>query len=460
MKDKCSFLNQRIIDFQLPSSVQSVDDDSQPTSSSSLPADGSHDEENRALPTVPFVLSDSETLDEGFETQSNVSETVEATPRSCPMETRSIDIPSSRVDETLAEQLTKRLSFNANRRSSHDSSIRSNSKRNSTTNNRSISSLRTSTSAYSYPSFASIDQQTTSTNKCSKRTPSVESLRLPSTNNTNNAVSGTRVNQHIQRCAVSRRISTEKESDETSKSLTNSPQSASVPTTMEPDEISSSSTVTTTATTVINTKINPRTTTTTTTTISNRQLPTNKSKTKIRNLNNSSSSPRSNSPNIRKISPRLTHANSYQNVSTITNNTTTTPKSSPSTTKSRSPPNFFLNSTQLLRSTFTRSTDKPLRALPLSPNLTHETSSSSKSRRLFSSNHDLNATSTASPKSSRKPPSSWHNPKSLTNKTSPLTTTVLHSSNLTSNNRKTSSSTTDLRKTTSSFQRLTQSKRF
>jgi len=192
--------------------------------------------------------------------------------------------------------------------------------------------------------------------------------------------------------------------------------------------------------------------------MSNRRLSSTKPKNKIRNLHTlTDTSSRSNSPIVRKIPSRLGHASSCQNISTATTNS---PKSS-SLTKTRSPPSFFLNSSQILRSTFTRPTEKPLRAFHMSTTINNE-SSSPRTRRLFSSNNDIDSTSTSSPKNLRKPPSSWHHQKSLTNKT-PLTT-VLHSSNLTTN-RKSSTSTIDLRKTNLSnnnnntFQRLTQSKR-
>jgi hypothetical protein len=83
-------------------------------------------------------------------------------------------------------------------------------------------------------------------------------------------------------------------------------------------------------------------------------------------------------------------------------------------------------------------------------------SSSPRTRRLFGSNNDLASAAISSPKTPRKPPSSWHHQKYLATKTS------LHSSNLTAN-RKTSTSTIDLHKINSlnnhTFQRLTQSKR-
>jgi hypothetical protein len=144
--------------------------------------------------------------------------------------------------------------------------------------------------------------------------------------------------------------------------------------------------------------------------------------------------------------------------------TINTPKSSP-LTKIRSPPGFFLNSSQILRSTFTRSTEKPLRAFQMSTSMNNNESSSvnrpsPRTRRLLSSSSDMDPTSISSPKNLRKPPSSYHHQKPLTNK-APLTT-VLPSSSL-SVNRKKSTSTNDLRKThpmnSSVFQRLTQSKR-
>ncbi|CAF4578535.1 unnamed protein product, partial [Rotaria magnacalcarata] len=65
----------------------------------------------------------------------------------------------------------------------------------------------------------------------------------------NNAANGIRSSRHIQRCAVSRRIWTEKDVDEASKTLTTSPPSSlpqpfTLQNTMEPDEVSSSSTLT------------------------------------------------------------------------------------------------------------------------------------------------------------------------------------------------------------------------
>jgi hypothetical protein len=397
-----------------------------------------------------LLLSDSETLDEGFETQSNVSETVEPTPRSCPIETISNEInetKSAPIEETLADELTQRLTFTTTRRLSHDSSLRHNNKRTSISNGRSTGLLKTSTSAYSYPTFTSIGQQNQANNAVTKRTPSVESLRLTSTNN-NTAALLLRSSRHIQRCAVSRRIWNEKDTDDTSKNLATSPPPPPPSVSTEPDEVSSSSTVTTTTTTTI----------TSTATTANRRLAATKPKSKIRNLNSltGASSPRSNSPIIRKVPPRLSHASSCQNVSNTTNNS---PKSSP-LTKTRSPPSFFLNSSQVHRSTFSRPTEKPLRALHIPTNINNE-SSSPRTRRLFSSNNDLTSASTSSPKSPRKPPSSWHHQKSLANKTSPLTTAI-HSSNLTVN-RKTSTSTIDLHKINSlnnpNLQRLTQSKR-
>jgi hypothetical protein len=421
-----------------------VDDDSQQSSSSLFPVDTSNDE-NRTEPTIPLLLSDSETLDEGFETQSNVSETVEPTPRSCPLETT-----SNETDETLADELTRRLTFNSTRRLSHDSSTsRNNNKRTSLSIGRPPSLLKTSTSAYSYPTFTSTGQQNQQNNTFTKRTPSVESLRSTSTNN--NAAIAIRSSRHIQRCAVSRRIWTEKGTDETSKTLHTSPppppSTVSVPqVSIEPDEISSSSTVTTT------------TTITTTTKTTTRRLASSKPKNKIRNPHSlTDSSSCSNSPVLRKIPSRLGHASSCQNVSTATINS---PKSSP-LTKTRSPPSFFLNSSQILRSALSRSTEKPLRAFHMSTTMPNESQSpSSRARRLFSSSSDIESTSISSPRTTRKPPSSWHHQKPLTNKTT--LPTVLSSSSFASN-RKTSLSTTDLRKTNplnnSVFQRLTQSKR-
>ncbi len=411
-----------------------------------MPADISNDE-NRSLPTLPLLLSDSETLDEGFETQSNVSETVEPTPRSCPIEiisNETNEINSTPIDETLADELTQRLTFTTTRRLSHDSSIRqNNNKRTSHSNGRSTSLLKSSSSAYSYPTFNSIGQKNQQNNTFAKRTPSAESLRLTSTNN--NAVLAIRSSRHIQRCAVSRRIWNEKDTDESSKTLTTSPPSSSpvsaLQISIEPDEVSSSSTATTTTTTM-----------TTTTVTTNRRLSSTKSKNKIRNLHSltDTSSSCSNSPIIRKIPSRLGHASSCQNVSTAS--TTNNSKSS-SLMKTRSPPSFFLNSSQLLRSTFSRPTEKPLRAFHMSTTINNE-SSSPRTRRLFSSNNDIDSTSISSPKNLRKPPSSWHHQKSLTNKTS-LTNLTAH--------RKSSTSTIDLRKTNLTnnnvFQRLTQSKR-
>lgn len=318
--------------------------------------------------------------------------------------------------------------------------------------------MKTSTSAYSYPTFASNGQQN-QTNKTSvtKRTPSAESVRSMSNSNSNN---GVRSSRNIQRCAVSRRLGTEKDTDETSKSLTasSSPassfsQSLTVQNPIEPDEISSSSTLTTTTT-----KTN--TTSSTATTITNHRISSTKAKTRVRNLQTSTeSSVRSYSPIIRRVSSRLGHANSCQNVSTTTNS----PKPS-LLTKPQPTPNFYLNSNQILRSSFSRPNEKPLRVYNLSNTPNNESISSnrtsSKARRLFSSNTNLDTSSTSSPKNYRKPPSSWHHQKSAPNKTS--LTTVLPSSNL-NTNRKSSTSTVDLRKNnpvnSSVFQRVNHSKR-
>lgn len=412
---------------------------------------------------MPSLLSDSETLDEGFETQSNVSETVEPTSRSCPLGTISNDINETKslpTDENLADELTRRLTFTTTRRLSHDSNIRNynNNKRTSLSHGRPANSLKTSTSAYSYPTFASNGQQN-QTNKTSvtKRTPSAESVRSMSNSNSNN---GVRSSRNIQRCAVSRRLGTEKDTDETSKSLTasSSPassfsQSLTVQNPIEPDEISSSSTLTTTTT-----KTN--TTSSTATTITNHRISSTKAKTRVRNLQTSTeSSVRSYSPIIRRVSSRLGHANSCQNVSTTTNS----PKPS-LLTKPQPTPNFYLNSNQILRSSFSRPNEKPLRVYNLSNTPNNESISSnrtsSKARRLFSSNTNLDTSSTSSPKNYRKPPSSWHHQKSAPNKTS--LTTVLPSSNL-NTNRKSSTSTVDLRKNnpvnSSVFQRVNHSKR-
>ncbi|CAF2861394.1 unnamed protein product [Rotaria sp. Silwood2] len=440
---------------ELSSLPNPIDDDSQQSSSSSSPVDISNDE-NRCLPTIPLLLSDSETLDEGFETQSNVSETVELTSRSCPLETNSNEINETKsisTDEILADELTRRLTFSSTRRLSHDSNIRNNNRRMSLSNGRSASLLKTSTSAYSYPTFTLTGQQNQQNKAFTKRTPSAESLRSTSTNN-NNTTNGIRSSRHIQRCAVSRRIWTEKDTDETSKTTINTfsplslPQSLTSQTTIEPDEVSSSSTLTTT-------------TTTTTTAMTNHRISSMKPKNKFRNLQSiTDSSFRSYSPIIRKVSSRLSHASSCQNVSTTTINS---PKSSP-LTKTRSPPNFFLNSSQILRSSFSRPNEKPLRAYHMSTITNNESSSSNRpsprTRRLFSSNTDLESTSVASPKNLRKPPSSWHHQKALTHKTT--LPTLLPSSGL-HTNRKTSTSTIDLRKTnpmnSNVFQRLAQSKR-
>lgn len=420
----------------MPTSTSPVDDDSQPSSSSlSLPVHTSNNA-NRSLPMIPLLLSDSETLDEGFETQSNVSETVEPTPRSCPTEIISNETNESKsipVDETLADELTQRLTFINTRRLSHDSSLPNNSKSPTHSDTRPRGLLKTSTSAYSYPSFTAIGQQNSQNERSTKRTPSVESLRL--TSSTNNATLTMRSSRHIQRCAVSRRIWNEKETDDSSKNPATSPP--------EPDDASSSSTVTNV---------------TTVTTVTNRRPNTTKPKSKIRNLNIlTETSSRPNSPIIRKVPSRLGHATSCQNVSTTASNS---PKSSP-LIKTRSPPNFFLNSSQIHRSTFARPTEKPLRALPMSTTMANVTSSPKATRPLYSSNTDLNSPLSTTVKSSRKPPSSWHHQKSLVNKSVPSSTTV-HTSNLTTH-RKTSSSTTDLRKSNSqtnpAFQRLTQSKR-
>ena len=346
---------------------------------------------------------------------------------------------SEPADEILADEFTRCLTFNSTRRLSHDSSIRNNNnnKRTSTSNGRSTSLLKTSSSAYSYPTFTSTDQQNQSNKTFTKRTPSAESLRLTSTNN--NAAIAIRSSRHIQRCAVSRRIWNEKDTDETLKNLATSPPPSQ--TVVEPDEVSSSSTVTTT---------------TTTTSTTNRRLSSTKSKNKIRNLHTlTDTSTRSNSPIIRKAPSRLGHASSCQNVSTATANS---PKSSP-LTKTRSPPSFFLNSSQIHRSSVNRSAEKPLRAFNLSTAMNNE-SSSPRTRRLFSSNTDIDSTSLSSPRTLRKPPSSWHHQKPLPTKST--ISAVLPSSNL-SCNRKKSTSTFDLRKTSSTnnsvFQRLTQSKR-
>lgn len=419
-----------------------IDEDSQPSSSLSLPVNISNDT-NRSLPTIPLLLSDSETLDEGFETQSNVSETIEPTPRSCPIETN--ETISTSVEETLANELTQRLTFITTRRLSHDSSLHHHKKLMSPSNDRPRGLLRTSTSAYSYPTFTAIGQRQNSLNDTfTKRTPSAESLRLTSNNtNNNNATLIMRSSRHIQRCAVSRRIWNEKDTDDPSKSLTTSPpppSSSTVP--PEPDDASSASTITTTPTT-------------TTTNNNNRRSITTKPKSKIHNLHTvSDNASRSNPPNIRKVSPRLGHASSCQNVSNTTSNS---PKSSP-LVKTRSPPSFFLNSNQIHRSTFTRSSEKPLRALHMSTTMTNERSSPKTTRPLYSSTTDLNSSLTSTVKTTRKPPSSWHHhQKSLANKS-----TTVHSTNLTTN-RKASSSANDLRKSHTlsnpTFQRLTQSKR-
>ena len=430
-----------------------MEDESPPSSSSSSPANTSSGD----LLTVPIIpsltLSDSETLDEGFETQSNVSETIESTPRPCPIETTSfnetISLPS---DELLADELTRRLNFNSTRRLSHDSSTSSvHHKRTSMSHGRPLSSLKTSTSAYSYPTFSSCKQQNQLSHSFTKRTPSAESLR--STSTSNNAANAIRSSRHIQRCAVSRRISTEKDVDDTTKpSTTTSTSLVSPPTTTEPDEISSSSTLTTTTTTVTA----PITTTTT-----NRRLVPMKPKHKIRSVHAlATSGSRSNSPMASKALSRLGHASSCHNVSTGAN--IGSPKSS-ALTKTRSPPTFFLNSSQIVRSSFSRPSEKPLRALHLSTTMNHEslanTRASPRSRRLLSSSSDVESTSTSSPKHPRKPPSSWHHTKSVTNKA--MLTTVLPASNNLAIHRKASTSALDLRKTapTSVFQRVNASKR-
>ncbi|CAF0909359.1 unnamed protein product [Adineta steineri] len=456
------------IPTELPSLSNPIEDDSQQcssSSSSSLPADISNDE-NHSLPIIPLLLSDSETLDEGFETQSNISETVELiTPRSCPLEPISHeinDIKCRSIEETLADDLTRRLTFNSTRRLSHDSGIRINSKRISLANARQGSLLKTSASAYSYPTFNSNGLQNQHKHLFTKRTPSAESIRSILNNNNSSAIA-LRSSRHIQRCAVSRRIWTEKDTDDTSKTPATSPSSSTPlspsstqPTSVEPDDVSSSSTATTTTTTT--------TAKTSTMTMMNHRIPSSKAKNKIRNLQSlTNASSRSNSPLIRKIPPRLGHASSCQNVSTIT--PTNTNSKSSLITKTRSPPNFFLNSSQLLRSTFTRSNnEKPLRAFQMSTTMNNESSvlnrPSPRIRRLFSSSSDIESTTISSPKPVRKPPSSYHHQKSSTNKT--VLTTVLPSSSLPTN-RKKSTSTSDLRKTTpmnsSVFQRLTQSKR-
>ena len=431
----------------------SVDEDSQQSSSSSLPVDSSNDE-NRRPPRITSLLSDTETLDEGFETQSNVSETVEPISRSCPFGTNSNERKSVSADETLADEFSRRLIFNSTRRLSHDSHIRdNNSRRASLFNSRSGSLLKTSKSAYNNSTFLSNGQQNQSNKTFTKRTPSAESLGLISTNN--NGINGIRSNRHIQRCAVSRRIWNEKDTDETSKSLITSPPS-SLPsssmsqTTIESDEVSSSSTVTTTTTT---------TTTMTRTTMTNHRLSSVKSKNKIRHLQSLTNTPtRCNSPIIRPVSSRLGHANSCQNVSTTTVNS---PRTS-SSTKTRSPSNIFLHNSQILRSSFTRTTDKPLRAFHVSTTTNSESflshRSSLRTRRFVGSGNDVESTAISSPRYVRKPPSSWHHSKSLTNK---ALTTVLPSSNL-NPNRKASTSTIDLHKAnsinSSTFQRLTQSR--
>ncbi|CAF4497689.1 unnamed protein product, partial [Rotaria socialis] len=453
---------------ELSSIPNLIDDDSQQSSSSSLPADASNDD-HRCLPTMPSLSSDSETLDEGFETQSNVSETVEPTPRSCPLETTSNEINETKSepnDETLADELTRRLTFSSTRRLSHDSNIRNNSRRTSLSHGRPTSLLKTSTSAYSYPTYTSNGQQNQqSKTSISKRTPSAESLRSISNNNNNNAANGIRSSRHIQRCAVSRRIWTEKDVDEASKTLTTSPppslpQPFTLQNTMEPDEVSSSSTLTAAATTATRTTTTTSTTSTATT-ITNHRLASAKPKAKILNIQSVvDSSFRAYSPIIRKVSTRLGHASSCQNVSTTTMNS---PKAT-HLTKTRSPPNFFLNSNQLLRSSFTRPNEKPLRAYQMSNTTNNESASlnrpSPRTRRLFSSNTSLESTSISSPKNLRKPPSSWPHQKPLANNTT--VPTALPSTSL-NPKRKTSASTIDLRKTnpmnSSVFQRLNHSKR-
>ena len=403
------------------------------------------------------MLSDSETLDEGFETQSNVSETIELTPQPSTVETTAMskETPESNAscaDETLADELTRRLNFNSTRRLSHDSSTKNNNneKRSSLAQVRPPSLLKTSTSAYSYPTFTSTGQQNQPNSAFTKRTPSAESLRSTSTSNT--AAIAMRSNRHIQRCAVSRRIWTEKDFDEVPKVVIVSSPSAPTPSTSkataeaEQTSLSSAAIITTTTPTT------------------NRRLSTTKPKTKIRAPHSGNATPSQiHSPNLSKFPSRLAHATSCQNFSTpaaLPNS-----KSSPAT-KVRSPPSFFLNSSQLLRSSFNRTADKPLRALPMSTTMNADNLSthraSPRSRRLFSSSSDLDSNSIASPKTSRKPPSSWHHSKPVANKT-PLAT-VLPSSGTLTTHRKTSSSTTDLRKTapmsTSVFQRIQASKQF
>ncbi|CAF0726689.1 unnamed protein product [Adineta ricciae] len=440
--------------------TNSGEDDNPQSSSSSVPVDHSN-EENPSLPIVAFLLSDSETLDEGFETQSNVSEPVEITPRSCPLETNVNETKSITLEETLADDLTRRLTFNSTRRLSHDSGMRNNiNKRTTVSSSRPTSLLRTSASAYSYPTFNSNGLQSQVKNLMAKRTPSAESVRYTSNNNNNTTAISIRSSRHIQRCAVSRRIWTEKDADEPSKTPAISPPPSlpSVPTAAEPDEVSSASTLTTTTAVA-------KTATSASSAVSNRRTTSSKPKSKTRTIQpvaNVSSRP--NSPKIRKMSSRLSHASSCQNVSSSTTTTTTNNHSKPSVvTKTRSPPNFFLNSSQLLRSTFTRPTEKPLRAFQTSTAANQDSSAlkrpSPRTRRLFSSSSDLDSNSVSSPKSIRKPPTSYHHQKSATKTT---LTNVLPSTSL-PNNRKKSTSTTDLRRTTpinnSVFQRLTSSKR-
>ena len=430
-----------------------VDEDSQQSSSLSLPLDTSAGDpvDTPLLPSL--TLSDSETLDEGFETQSNVSETVEPSSRSCPLETNLCDenkeVKSLPTDEALADELTRRLNFTSTRRLSHDSHTNNLlHKRTSFSHGRSLGSLKTSASAYSYPTFISIGQLNQPGTGFPKRTPSAESIRSASKNH-HNASNIIRTTRHIQRCAVSRRISTEKKNDENSK--TASANSKAPNSTAETDEVSSSSTITTTISTA---------------NITQRRAMPAKTKTKLRSSHPLSISiSRSNSPlNSSKAVPRLGHASSCQNISVPTGNSSS--KSSLSGKVVRPSGTFLLNTSQILRSSFTRPSERPLRALPMNMTMNSESinshRSSPRSRRLLSSSSDVESNSISSPRNLRKPPSSWHHGKSLVNRSN-LAATILPTPNGFTGNRKTSASSTDLRKTssisTTTFHRSTTSKR-
>jgi hypothetical protein len=113
---------------------------------------------------MPILSCDFETLDEGFESQSNVSETAESTPQTCHSNKQ---LPNSiKSTQNLTNQQKTNLSTK-------------------------------------------------------QRTPFVEKLRSISTNNI--------ITRNVQRCAVSRRITVEKEAEETHSISSTPPTQSQLP---------------------------------------------------------------------------------------------------------------------------------------------------------------------------------------------------------------------------------------